>query len=525
MQCDNPFISPLLTDLYQLTMVYGYWKAGRHGVHASFDVLFRKCPFQGEFAIFAGLSDVISLLKNFHFRGERIEAVKQVMPGCEPAFYDWLETLDASKIVVESVPEGTIIFPRVPPMTISGPLAVCQLLETGVLNLVNFATLVATNAARFRLAAGPDKTLIEYGLRRAQGPDGAMSASKYAYLGGFDGTSNVLASVLHGIPCMGTHAHAYVQSFTGLKDLKNRSFLETDDFVQLVLDSRRKLAADEVIPTENTNEGELAAFISYAQAFPDKFLALVDTYDTIRSGVPNFLAVAAAMKEVGKTAVGIRLDSGDLAYLSKKVRAMFEACGPRFKGMLIVASNDIDEQVLYQFRLAGHEINTFGIGTHLVTCKAQPALGGVYKLVAVNAELRIKRSEDPVKTTIPGRKNVFRLLDQSGMPLADLMTLDFEEPPQPGEAVHCWHPFDSLKRMIVQPASVVKLQQQVWPILPGTERFYSLQVVSRLWVNQQLSRMRSDHLRPVNPTPYKVSVSPDLYEELHALLERETNGG
>jgi nicotinate phosphoribosyltransferase len=245
------------------------------------------------------------------------------------------------------------------------------LLETTLLNLVNYPSLVATNAARMRLAAGPNKSLLEFGLRRAQGPDGALSASKYAYIGGFDGTSNVLAGKLFGIEVKGTHAHAYVMSYTNISQLRKTTIPSKTDpnieieFVSLVLKYRVDLNFE-----LTTNEGELAAFASYAQAFPDGFLALVDTYDTIKSGVPNFICVALALRQLGYQAKGVRLDSGDLAYLSRQTRQKFRdvdaLLGLNFLTLMnIVASNDINEGVLLSLNREGHEIDTFGIGTHL----------------------------------------------------------------------------------------------------------------------------------------------------------------
>jgi nicotinate phosphoribosyltransferase len=258
---------------------------------------------------------------------------------------------------------------------------------------VNFASLVATNATRFCVAAGKNKTLLEFGLRRAQGPDGGLSASKYCYLGGFDGTSNVLAGKLYGIPTKGTHAHAYVSSYVSMKDLtevKLNDFKSKEErpFAQLCEDYLKEVGPILQILPDETNKGELAAFVSYAIAFPTNFLALVDTYDVLKSGLPNFLAVALALHKCNYTARGLRLDSGDLAYLSLEVRAKFKEVANRydidyFANFDIVASNDINEDTLVSLEKQGHSINTFGIGTHLVTCQKQPALGCVFKLVEV----------------------------------------------------------------------------------------------------------------------------------------------
>ena len=296
-------------------------------------------------------------------------------------------------VKIYAVPEGTVVFPRIPLLRIEGPVLKTQLLETTLLTLVNFASLVATNAARFRQATGRDKTLLEFGLRRAQGPDGGLSASKYCYLGGFDGTSNVLAGKLYGIPVKGTHAHAYVSSYECMEDLSFRDLTdrktgEVRPFADLCLKYLEELGSIlRILPSE-TNKGELAAFVSYAIAFPTNFLALVDTYDVLKSGLPNFLAVARALHECSYQAVGLRLDSGDLAYLSLEVRARFVETAKKFnlqyfEHFTIVASNDINEDTLVSLEKQGHAIDSFGIGTHLVTCQKQPALGCVFKLVEV----------------------------------------------------------------------------------------------------------------------------------------------
>jgi nicotinate phosphoribosyltransferase len=282
-------------------------------------------------------------------------------------------------------------------MRIEGPVFKTQLLETTLLTLVNFASLVATNAARFCAAAGPNKTLLEFGLRRAQGPDGGLSASKYCYLGGFHGTSNVLAGKLYGIPIKGTHAHAYVSSYESMSDLTERVLCdnisgESRPFADLCLKYLKEIGPILKILPEETNKGELAAFVSYAIAFPTYFLALVDTYDVLKSGLPNFLAVARALHECNYQAIGLRLDSGDLAYLSLEVRAKFIQVSEKFnidyfKSFNIVASNDINEETLVSLEKQGHSIDTYGIGTHLVTCQKQPALGCVYKLVEVSIKV------------------------------------------------------------------------------------------------------------------------------------------
>ncbi|MFC1598625.1 nicotinate phosphoribosyltransferase [Patescibacteria group bacterium] len=526
-QPDNGFINALLTDKYQLTMAYGYWFQGRHEEKAVFEMFFRTPPFGGEFAIFAGLEEVLRLIANWGFSDEDIKYLKKDLPNAKPEFFDWLKTADCSGIKVRAMPEGTIVFPKTPLIQIEGPLAVVQLLETTILNLVNFASLMTTNAARFRQAAGPDAKLLEFGLRRAQGPDGGMSASKYSYLGGFDGTSNELAGKNYGIPVLGTHAHSWVLSYTGLGELQSERIVTADgdtvNFVELVLNHRQ------VHGWTSTNEGELASFIAYAQAFPEGFLALVDTYDTLTSGVPNFLAVAMALHECGYKAIGIRLDSGDLAYLSNEARKMFkkEAVLPDFGyfGYFnIVASNDIDEEILHSLKRQGHEINSFGIGTNLVTCKDQPAFGGVYKLVEINHHPRIKLSQDPIKITIPGDKRVYRLFNSNGQPVIDLIMMADEPEPEVGEPILCQHPFSENKRVKVTPSKVVPLLTTFWDgqITPeGQKEIGTSLKDKRAKVLSAVEELRPDHLRAKNPTPYKVSVSSKLYDFLHQLWSDE----
>lgn len=522
----NSLVTPMLTDLYQLTMTYAYWKQGRHEDHAVFDLFFRKNPFGGEFCIFAGLDECLGLVSTFQFKDDDIDYLRTIMPHCEAEFWVYLRGLDCSEMKIFAQQEGALVFPREPLIRVEGPLAVGQLLETCLLNLVNFPSLVATNAARMRLAAGEDYSLLEFGLRRAQGPDGGVSASKYAYIGGFDGTSNVTAGKLTNIAVKGTHAHAFVMCYSSLEELKKpfepkpKDGSAPVDFIQL---SKDKLGVLGFSPG-STNEGELAAFIAYAQAFPDGFLALVDTFDTINSGVKNFLAVALALKEIGYRANGIRLDSGDLAYLSVETRKAFVAADTRlghgryFEDMTIVASNDINETVLLELKRSGHEINSFGIGTHLVTCQKQPALGCVYKLVEINEMPRIKLSQEVNKLTIPCKKSVYRLRGRTGEPLMDVIQRASEPAPVPGERMLCRHPFEEQKRAHVVPTSVEALLTEVWDKGRGLVegRIASLDEV-RDFCKAEVKKMRTDHVRPINPTPYKVAVTSTLYDYMHNL--------
>ena len=537
--------NPLLTDLYQLTMCYAYWKAKRHLLPSTFDVFFRKNPFHGEYTLFAGLSDILAYVDNWTITDDDIAFLRQqAMPTAEPEFFKYLSQLDCSQVSVHAVDEGSVVFPREPLVRIEGPLGICQLLETTILNLTNFASLVTTNAARFRTAAGPTSILLEFGLRRAQGPDGAMSASRYCYAGGFDGTSNVLAAKLFGIPVKGTHAHAFVCSFTSLSDLHSHGVLGIDgqehDIVSAVISLRKDLQ------WETTNESELAAFISYAQAFPSGFLALIDTYDTLQSGVRNFLVVAHALHTFGYKPVGVRLDSGDLAWLSRECRTAFCSFAekyslPSFKKLLIVASNDINETVLLSLADQGHEIDAYGIGTNLVTCQAQPALGMVFKLVEIDHKPRIKLSNDVVKMTIPGRKRVYRLIGKQGIALLDLIMLCDENPPASGEKILCCHPFDEKRRVFVTPTDVKPLMS-CWrdgssmhsssssnetktSMITSQSQSQKRNVPSlseiREYTQECLQTIREDHLRAVNPTPFKVSVTTKLYTFLHDLWKSE----
>jgi len=457
----NHFVNALLTDLYQLTMAYCYWKQGRHEDQAVFDLFFRKCPFDGEFAIFAGLEECLRFLASFHFTDSDIQFLATVIHA-EKEFFDWLRNLDVSKVSVYALSEGSVTFPLVPLLRVQGPLAVCQLLETTLLNLINYASLVATNAARFRLAVG-DKSLLEFGLRRAQGPDGGVSASRYTYLGGFDATSNVLASKLFSIPCSGTIAHSFVQTFHDCSQLATTKLVDSNknerEFVQCVMETRERLGY-------NTNQGELAAFISYAQCFPDRFLVLVDTYDTLSSGVPNFICVALCLLDFGYKPLGIRLDSGDLSYLSKAARKEISRIAQltgkvELNQVKIAASNDLNETTLLSLHQQGHEIDIFGIGTHLVTCQQQPALGCVYKLVEINGQPRIKVSEDISKLTIPCAKKAYRLYGKEGYPLVDLLTLETEEAPKVGDKILCRHPYVERKRCIIVPTRIEPLLKLV----------------------------------------------------------------
>ncbi|KAA3681530.1 nicotinate phosphoribosyltransferase [Paragonimus westermani] len=578
-------VQPLLTDFYQLTMSYGYWKAGKADEPAVFEVFFRKNPFQGEFTIFAGLSDCIEYLESFKFSAEDIAYLKQAMPTCtEEGFFDYLVNLRLSSFSLWSVEEGSAIFPREPIIRVEGPVLVCQLLETTLLNLVNFASLIATNAARFRLAAGPDKKLFEFGLRRAQGPDGGLSASRYAYLGGYDGTSNVLAAKMYGIPVVGTHAHSFIsayQSNEGKKSIvtdspddderrlnqranperlpqselerpygkkgelsnglaiassggdANDTFLDLhsepiqlDRFVGRCTHWSERLTRLLNYAADQVHQGELVAFANYAYAFPTHFVGLLDTYDVLRSGLPNFCAVSLALHEYGHQAVGVRIDSGDLAFLSLRIREAFKNISdcynlPWFKDLRILVSNDLNEETLLSLNHQGHSINAFCVGTNLVTCQKQPALGCVYKLVEISGHPTMKLSAVVDKVTLPGSKQVYRLYSKCGTALLDLLQRVGEPTPKVGERVLCRHPSEASKRAFVVPARVEETLKLFWKDGKLTRSLPTLQQ-SRERVQQELATLRSDYKRPLNPTPYKVSLSEELYNFTFELWLRMT---
>ncbi|KAF8561007.1 Nicotinic acid phosphoribosyltransferase [Paragonimus westermani] len=542
-------------------MSYGYWKAGKADEPAVFEIFFRKNPFQGEFTIFAGLSDCIEYLESFKFSAEDIAYLKQAMPPCtEEGFFDYLINLRLSNFSLWSVEEGSAIFPREPIIRVEGPVLVCQLLETTLLNLVNFASLIATNAARFRLAAGPDKKLFEFGLRRAQGPDGGLSASRYAYLGGYDGTSNVLAAKMYGIPVIGTHAHSFISAYqsnlerpygktgelsNGLSttssdgdssdtflDLHSEP-IQLDRFVGRCTHWSERLTRLLNYAADQVHQGELIAFANYAFAFPTHFVGLLDTYDVLRSGLPNFCAVSLALHEYGHQAVGVRIDSGDLAFLSLRIREAFKNISDcvyflftiRFYHRLsqLLPKHVINEaqNVILPMSIPGHSINAFCVGTNLVTCQKQSALGCVYKLVEISGHPTMKLSAVVDKVTLPGSKQVYRLYSKCGTALLDLLQRVGEPQPKVGERVLCRHPSEASKRAFVVPARVEETLKLFWKDGKLTRSLPTLQQ-SRERVQQELATLRSDYKRPLNPTPYKVSLSEELYNFTFALWLRMT---
>lgn len=377
--------SPLLTDFYQLTMAYGYWKLNMHDRQAVFNLLFRKNPFGGNYALSCGLSSVIEFLQNWHFGDDDLAYLATLTNNRgEPMFPDeFLAYLGKLKFScsIDAIPEGTVVFPHIPILRIQGPLLQCQLLETPLLNLINFQTLVATKASRVCLAA-KNEPVIEFGLRRAQGPDGALSASRAAYIGGCVATSNTLAGKLYDIPVRGTHAHSWVTAF----------------------DSEEK------------------AFQSYAAVMPHNSVLLVDTYNTIE-GIKHAIETGKELRKQGADLAAIRLDSGDMADLSIKARKLLDDAG--FTETSIMSSNSLDEYVVKALKEKGAKVNSWGVGTNLVTAYDQPALDGVYKMTALqneagNWDYKIKLSEDEVKISNPGRLQTRRFYNK-GQYVADVI--------------------------------------------------------------------------------------------------------
>ena len=375
----------LLTDLYQLTMAYGYWKLGRAEQEAVFHLFFRRAPFAGGYAIAAGLRPIIEYFEAFRFDESDVEYLATLTgndgrPLFDPEFLGYLANLRLT-IDVDAMPEGTLAFGQQPLLRVRGPILQCQILETPLLNTINFQTLIATKASRISLAAD-GQPVLEFGLRRAQGIDGALSASRAAYIGGCAATSNVLAGKRYGIPVKGTHAHSWVMSF----------------------------------------DSEAESFHRYAEVLPNNCVFLVDTYDTL-DGVRTAIQVGKKLRERGHEMVGIRLDSGDLAYLSIQARQMLDAAG--FPDAGIVASNDLDEHIIENLRGQGAQIAVWGVGTKLATAYDQPALGGVYKLGALKDvdgkwQPKVKLSEQAIKTSIPGMLQVRRYATDGG-PVGDMI--------------------------------------------------------------------------------------------------------
>ena len=388
----------LNTDLYELTMAQGFWESGLANGQACFNAFFRDNPFDGGYAVCCGTGQLAELVENFVFEDDAIEFLASLpAPGGGPMFKpDFLEYLRNHRLdlTIHAVPEGQIVFGREPMVRVEGPVIDCQLIETALLNLVNFQTLVATKTARV-VRAAEGHPVSDFGLRRAQGPDGGLAVARASYIAGASSTSNVLAGKIYGIPVFGTHAHSWVMAFPS----------------------------------------ELEAFRAFAKSSPKNCVLLLDTYD-VHQGIRNAITVAKEMEEAGERLSAVRLDSGDLARLSKEARAAFDEAGLPY--VKISVSNDLDEYTIQSLFAQGAPIDSFGVGTKLATCDPQPSLGGVYKLSAVRSDEPepwtpvIKLSEQSYKRTVPGVQRVLRYYDPAGRPTADMLVVD--EVARPGVA-------------------------------------------------------------------------------------------
>ncbi|XP_049588110.1 nicotinate phosphoribosyltransferase [Syngnathus scovelli] len=518
-------VPPLLSDLYHFTMAYAYWRTGRHHEHAVFELYFRENPFRGSFAIFAGLGDCLLFLRNFRFTDQDVDFLRSALPAAtEPAFFKFLRSLDCSGVTLRSAPEGSVVFAREPLMEVAGPLAVVQLLETSLLCLVNYASLVCSNAARFRLASGPRRKLLEMGLRRAQGPDGGLSASRYSYIGGFDVSSNVQAGLLFGIPVTGTMAHSFVTSFSSLDQVSLQTLVDVKrapdqvDFVSLTKGWLGRVCELLGAEPRKIHEGELAAFLSYAITYPHHFLPVIDSYSVARSGLVNFCAVALALCELGYRPLGVRLDSGDLCKQSLDVRRALRLCRerfsiPAFDSLTIIATNNISEQAMVELNNKENEVDVLGVGTHLVTCSKQPSLGCVYKLVEVGGRPRMKFSEDPEKSTIPGRKAIYRLMDADGHPFLDLLCVAVEPPPEAGHPLRC-HPLAAAAAPLsVTPLKVICLHRDMFARGQVMQPSCSA-AETKATVQSSIQSLHPRHKQLQGPDAYVVALS----EKLHTLV-------
>lgn len=471
----------LLTDLYQLTMSYCYWKRGLDRKESVFHLFFRKRPFGGGFTIAAGLEYVIDFLENFHFDASDLAYLASLhgpddKPLFEAAFLDYLEKLKFS-CDIDAVPEGSVVFPYEPLLRIQGPLVQCQILESPLLNLINFPSLIATKAARICIAAN-DEPVLEFGLRRAQGVDGALTASRAAYIGGCDSTSNVLAGKIFGIPVKGTHSHSWVMVF--------------DD--------------------------EQESFQTFAECMPNQCIFLVDTYNTIE-GVQKAIHVGKWLREHNKKFWGIRLDSGDLAYLSIKAREMLDEAG--FQEAQIVASNELDETVIAELKRQGAKIAVWGVGTNLITAKDQPALDGVYKLSAIRDPggpwvEKLKLSEQMIKVSNPGILQVRRFYS-NGENVADAI---YDQRSDMSHGCQIIDPLDPTKKKTID-ASCPSRDLLV-PIFRQGQRVYELPSLEdiRQYTKRELNSFPVGIKRFLNPHQYPVGMEKSLYNLKVDLIQK-----
>ena len=487
MTATDPATSALLTDLYELTMALGYWREGRAEQEAAFQLYFRTAPFRGGYTVACGLEPALAYLEGLRFTDPDL-AYLATLRGADdsplfPAeFLDWLGTMRLT-LDVDMVPEGTVVFPNEPLVRVRGPLLQAQLVETALLTHIGFSTLVATKAARICLAAGGDEVL-EFGLRRAQGPDGGLTASRAAYIGGCSSTSNVLAGQRYGIPVKGTHAHSWVMVF--------------DD--------------------------ELEAFRAYADAMPNNVVFLVDTYDTL-DGVRHAAEIGRRLRANGHRLLGVRLDSGDLAYLSVEARRILDDAG--LTDTAILASNDLDEHLITSLKQQGAAITVWGVGTRLATAYDHPALGAVYKLSAVRGASgvwspRVKVSEQAAKTSWPGLLQVRRYRrtqpDASrGTYLGDML-VDELIPPPASDDVTMVDPLDLTRRKRFAADAAFSLLLE--PVMRGGVRVREADAlpVARDRVMRELAGFHAGIKRLVNPHRYPVGLERGLHDRNTAMV-------
>ena len=471
-----------LTDLYELTMMQGYFK-NQTNETVIFDAFYRTNPSGSGYAIAAGLDQVIDYIKNLHFSKEDISYLKSLSLFED----DFLEYLSDFKFTgsIYAIPEGTVVFPREPLVKVIASAMEAQLVETAILNIINHQSLIATKASRVVYAAQGDG-VMEFGLRRAQGPDAGTWGARAAMIGGCIGTSNVLAGQLFDVPVKGTHAHSWIMSF----------------------------------PDEYT------AFKKYAEIYPDACLLLVDTYDTLNSGVPNAIRVFTEMREAGITLTlyGIRLDSGDLAYLSKEARKMLDEAG--FSDAVISASSDLDEYLIDSLKTQGSAITSWGVGTNLITSKDCPAFGGVYKLAAIKDKHtgkfipKIKLSENTEKITNPGNKTIFRLYEkETGKIKADLIALVGEKFDS-NYSLLIFDPIETWKKTLLKP-NTYTIRELMIPIFIDGECVYTSPKVMdiRKYCMQELDTLWDETRRLVNPHKVHVDLSNELYQIKKQLLD------
>lgn len=473
----------LLTDLYELTMMQGYFQHKAQNETVIFDAFYRANPQGGGYAISAGLEQVIDYVKNLHFSKEDMDYLSK-LNIFERDFLDYLESFHFSGDIY-AIPEGNVMFPREPMVKVIAPIMEAQLVETAILNIINHQSLIATKASRICYAAKGDG-IMEFGLRRAQGPDAGLYGARAAMIGGCIGTSNVLAGKLFDVPVKGTHAHSWIMSF----------------------------------PDEYT------AFKTYAQMYPSACILLVDTYDTLKSGVPNAIKVFTEMREAGisLTSYGIRLDSGDLAYLSKKARKMLDEAG--FPDAVISASNDLDEFLIDSLKAQGSTITSWGVGTNLITSKDCPSFGGVYKLAAVmdsQGEFipKIKLSENSEKITNPGNKTIYRIYEkESGKVKADLICL-VDETFDENQPLLLFDPHEPWKKTKLAAGSFY-LKELLVPVFLKGECIYTSPSVMeiRQICQNELNTLWDETRRLVNPHKVYVDLSAKLYDMKISLLDQ-----